>query len=117
MPSLGKNKWLSMFLEMVQADLGEIPWKQLGQDNLTPTERQALRELKEAKQVIIKRSDKGGNIVLMDDEDYEKEAKRLLGDTNTYLKIDHDPFPRVVRELNSKLDDAVEAGLLTKKRV
>lgn len=51
----------------------------------------------------------------MDDIYYEAEAKHLLGDTNTYHKLDYDPFPRVVQELNSKLDDAVEAGLLTKR--
>lgn len=99
---------------MVILSLG-ITWKHVGHDNLTQIERQALKELKGAKNVIIKRSDKGGNVILMDDSVYEKEAKRLLGDTNTYRRLDGNPFPKLVQNLNSKLDDAMEGGLLTKR--
>lgn len=104
-----------MFLEVVQTDLSGISWKYQGHDNLTQDERQALIELKEAKHTVIKRSDKGDNVVLMDDTNYEVEVKRLLSDQNTYRRLDVDPFPRVVHELNSKLDDAMEAGLLMKR--
>lgn len=39
------------------------------QDNLSQSEHQALKELKEANNLTIKRSNKGGNVVLMDDKD------------------------------------------------
>lgn len=48
MPSLNKNRWLNIFLEMVQKDLEEIPWKIKNRDNLFQIERKALKELKEA---------------------------------------------------------------------
>lgn len=51
----------------------------------------------------------------MDEKPYETEAKRLLGDPMTYKRLDYDPFPEVVRELNRKLDGARDVGLLNKR--
>lgn len=36
--------------------------------------------------VIIRRADKGGSLVIQNKDDYIAEARRLLGDTNTYIK-------------------------------
>lgn len=52
MPPLSKNRWLYMFLEMVQADLEKINWTQKCKDNLKD-ERMALTDLKEAKNVVF----------------------------------------------------------------
>lgn len=86
MSPLNKNRWLSLFLDMIQTDLSKIDWSIKSEDNLSPAERKAIRELSEAPQLVIKRSDKGGNVVLLDERDYEKEVFRLLGDTTTYKK-------------------------------
>lgn len=99
---------------MVQKDLEEITWNPKKLDNLSLSERQALKELKEAKNLTIKKSDKGGNVVLLDDDKYEAEVRRLLSDPDTYSKVERNPFPKVVKALNSILDDAKETGLLTK---
>lgn len=74
MPPLGKNKWLSVFLNQIQTDLHQIDWSNKGRDNITKEEeeRRAIKELTQAKDIILKRSDKGGNVVLMDAEKYEK---------------------------------------------
>lgn len=60
-----------------------------------------------------KKSDKGGNVVLLNQQHYEKETKRLLNDQTTYQKLDHNSFPVVVNELNRKLLEAKDEGLLT----
>lgn len=83
MPPLGKNKWLSLFLDIVRTDLNdinEVDWTQRGFDNLLTSEQWTLRELQEARHVVKKRSDKGGNVMLMDGKLYEGEVKRLLRD-------------------------------------
>lgn len=44
-----------------------------------------------------------------------KEVKQLLGDMTMYTKLDHNPFPDVVCELNERLNGAKEVGLLSKR--
>lgn len=44
-----------------------------------------------------------------------KEAKRLLNDQTTYEKLDSNPFPALVSELNRTLMDAKDEGLLTNR--
>lgn len=42
MPPLNKNRWLSLFLDMVQTDLSKIDWSIKSEDNLSPAERKAI---------------------------------------------------------------------------
>lgn len=65
MPQFRKNKWLSLFLEMVQMDLKSIKWDGHLKDSLSREERKAIKELREARGLIIKRSDMGVNVVLL----------------------------------------------------
>lgn len=51
----------------------------------------------------------------MDDTFYETEAKRLLGDPMTYKKLDRDPFPELIQNLNGMLIEAREAGVLSRR--
>lgn len=53
--------------------------------------------------------------VLLNQKDYEKEAKRLLNDQTTYVKLDSNPFPALVLELNKKLMEAKNEGLLSNR--
>lgn len=56
--------------------------------NLTPDEIQALKELMDNKQVVIKPADKGSKVVIMDRTQYLWEGYRQLSDTKYYLKLD-----------------------------
>lgn len=47
-------------------------------DNLSCDERKALRELRNADKIVIKQSDKGGNVVLLSLDLYEKEKRRYV---------------------------------------
>lgn len=60
---------------------------------------------------------KGGNVVLLSEQDYEQEIIRQLGDQLTYLKVMSNPFPWIVSSLNFKLQLAFKAQLLTRKEL
>lgn len=68
MPPFPKNGWLGVFLDLAQDDLTKVNWQRGRKDNLDPEQHQALRELKEAPNLVIKKSDKGGNVVLLSTE-------------------------------------------------
>lgn len=54
-------------------------------DNLTHGERQAVAELKQLPNIIIKRADKGSAVVLQDKKDYVQEALRQLNNREHYI--------------------------------
>lgn len=88
-----KNKWLQIFLDLVQPDLEKVNWTQKISVNLTADERRALNDLQKRKDIIIKMSDKDGNVVLLNQQHYKKEEKCLLNDKSTYVRLDRNPFP------------------------
>ena len=56
-------------------------------NNLTSKERQALCDLKNDKNIVIKGSDKGSAVVVWDREDYIKETEKQLGDSDVYEEV------------------------------
>ena len=60
------------------------------QDNLTVTERQAIGQLKQRQDIIIKPADKGSGTVVMDKTWYIDECNRQLTDTKFYQHLDED---------------------------
>ena len=56
-------------------------------NNMSKNESQALKKLGRRKDIIIKPADKGGATVIMNVEDYVKEAQRQLKDTNYYRHV------------------------------
>lgn len=95
MPQFRKNKWLEVFLDLV--------WKNNIVDNLSCNERKAIKELRNAGEIVIKQSDKEGNVVLISVDMYEKEVRRLLSDESTYRKLDYNPFKPLVKLINDRL--------------
>ena len=58
--------------------------------NLTNKQYQLLQNLQNNNSIVIKKADKGSNIIIMDREFYVKEAMRQLTDTKFYKRIDKD---------------------------
>ena len=58
--------------------------------NLTNKEYHLLEELQKNNSIVIKKADKGSNIVIMDREFYVKEAMRQLTDKKFYKKCEKD---------------------------
>lgn len=74
-------------------------------DNLSQSERQALKELKSAKDIIIKKADKGNTLVIMDTKFYRD--KLVLSDhleTATYSKTPQDADKKVYKEVKKLVE-------------
>lgn len=71
--------------------------------------------LKQNQDVIIRRADKGGSLVIQNKDEYIAEARRLLGDTDTYTKLMKDPTVEYTKELKTLLSEALLEEVLTKK--
>lgn len=113
MPPIYKHHWMKIFLDLVKDDLHRLDWSSRGLDNLSSDERKAMHEV--VRDLIIKSSDKGGNVVLLSSDMYEKEIFKQLSDTSTCKRLTSNPLPILVVILNQKLLLAHKANLLTKK--
>ena len=71
--------------------------------NLTKDEQQALKRLKNDKNIVILPADKGRVTVVMDKTDYYDKMDALVNDKQTYELLKRDPTPALQRKLNNYL--------------
>ena len=93
---------------MVGALRSSVPPK----DNLTKSERAAIKSLKSDENIVILLADKGRCTVVLDLTDYEAKAKQLLDDTDTYQKLKKDPTKKFKNQLLEVLKRLKREGKL-----
>ena len=76
----------------------------LNRRNLTIKQFKALTDLKENKSIMIKKADKGSNVVIQNVDDYIKEGLKQLGDEKFYEKLDYDPTEEFRNKINKELE-------------
>ena len=81
--------------------------------NTTKKERQALKDLRSNKDIVIVQADKGNATVIMNTDDYEKKALAILRNA-PFTKLQRDPTKKTERELNERLRSFLTQGNLTK---
>ncbi|CAJ0955116.1 unnamed protein product [Ranitomeya imitator] len=113
-PPLNLYPNIELFVKMVSNELQKIS-STLRNDNLTKSQRKALKELKGLKQLVIKPADKGGNVVVWPTKQYEKEALRQLRDPVCYKRLTYNPTSIYLDELQEILEQAFVNGTITKQ--
>ena len=84
--------------------------------NLTSKERQALYDLREDKNIVIKGADKGSAAVVWDREDYIKEAEKQLEDSDVYEEVPDDPEP-LISTIHRTIEKIRKRGDLKKETI
>nr|VZI39749.1 unnamed protein product [Spirometra erinaceieuropaei] len=80
---------------------------------LSKVERDALRELKADKDLVIVPPDKGRATVVLDRTDYLQKAKGLLEDRQFYVPCATNPLKALTREINATLLALENSGAIT----
>ncbi|BHF79180.1 hypothetical protein SprV_0602229900 [Sparganum proliferum] len=80
---------------------------------LSKVERDALRELKADKDLVIVPADKGRSTVVPDRTDYLQKAKGLLEDRQFYVPCTTNPVKALTREINATLLALENSGAIT----
>nr|VZI32338.1 unnamed protein product [Spirometra erinaceieuropaei] len=80
---------------------------------LSKVERDALRELKVDKDLVIVPADKGRSTVVLDRTDYLQKAKGLLEDRQFYVPCATNPVKALTREINATLLALENSGAIT----
>ncbi len=76
---------LETFIDMNEIQLSKVISRKNKPQNIMKEERQGLRELAMRDDIVVKKADKGSNIVIMRRDDYVAKGLKQLSDTKYYL--------------------------------
>ncbi len=83
--------------------------------NLTKGQRKALESLRSNNHIVIKKADKGSNVVIMDTDKYIQEGVRQLGDDKFYVQRDEDLTTEHRLKVQQVLDNMLDNKEITEK--
>ena len=106
---------INAYMDAVKDEVKNWSKKKPTRDNLTKSEREALNNLKNRTDIVIKPADKGGALVIMNSKDYLKEGLRQLNDTNYYQKLNKDPTEDHEKLINNTIDDLVSENAINEE--
>ncbi|OCT76221.1 hypothetical protein XELAEV_18031422mg [Xenopus laevis] len=111
-----ENVSIEMFEKLVVSEV-KHSWEmsKKKQSNMTKADWHVLKSLKKNTEIIIKKADKGGAIVVMDKDAYITEAMNPLQVTDHYEMINYDPVWEVKKLVDHTVLDAEINGVITKE--
>jgi len=110
------NIYINKFVRELNIQLLDTRKDKIKQ-NVSQAESIALNNLKSNKDIVIKKADKGGNIVVMDRYAYVEKVTEMLKDVNTYLEIELDLTNDIHNTANALVRDRVLAkGTINNKQ-
>ncbi|XP_075450419.1 uncharacterized protein LOC142491563 [Ascaphus truei] len=99
-----KNSSVSVFMNLIKHDVKQHFKKHHYTNyNLTIAQKEALKTLRENSNIIFKKADKGGALVVQDYSVYKTEVLRQLENQECYIKLDMDPTVRYQTEIRGIL--------------
>ncbi|CAJ0965350.1 unnamed protein product [Ranitomeya imitator] len=104
--------------ECTEEDLIELKKKSScnhNRPNLSKLERKALEEIRGNQDLMVRRADKGGAVVLLNAGLYVQQNMVMLNNSNTYRRLQHDPTELFKKKLKHLLSEGFAIGALDKK--
>ncbi len=119
-PHSNLNPSIITYSNLVEKDLSLICKKALHDNknkklNLSNAELKCLNELEQKKDIVIRSADKGGSIVVMSFDQYNKSILSQLTDNNCYTPLSRNPAEEYKTEINMILEAGLSRGWITKQ--
>ena len=116
-PDKNREPALDLFIHLITKDILNTKPLKIA-DNLTKQEREALENLTERNDIVIKPADKGKATVIMDTEKYKAECFRQLNNPKFYKQLPKDITHQVEDRIHIRLkrlliDDEIEEDTYT----
>ena len=110
-PPDGRNQFIDSFVSTVQSHLDNFLSSLQNdstasdtQHNLSKSSRKAIRDLRNRDDIIIRRADKGGAVVVLDTTCYISEAETQLSNEMFYKEVEEDPTSAFKCELGNLIN-------------
>ena len=111
-----KEAAIEVYMNSLVEELLKIEIPKDKYNNVTSKERQALCDLKNDKNIVIKGSDKGSAVVVWDREDYIKETEKQLGDSDVFEEVPDYPEP-LISSIHRTIEKIRKIGDLKKETI
>ncbi|XP_067660266.1 uncharacterized protein [Haliotis asinina] len=84
--------------------------------NLTSSDRQAIKQLKEDRDIVVVPADKGRTTVVLDRPHFHSMVGSMLQDTSTYKKLQKDPTAKLNRQHKAHLKTLCDKPIMPGQR-
>ena len=101
---------LENYISLTKLELFYLPVRKF-RDNISKKERQSITNLKRNKQLIIKKADKNGNVVVLDKDNDLSEGYLQLNMPH-YEQIENHNLENLQTELNKYINNIIYTSLL-----
>ncbi|XP_065652814.1 uncharacterized protein LOC136080132 [Hydra vulgaris] len=78
-------------------------------------EYKAIKKLKKGHSIIIKKTEKGGGICVLDKKEYENKINIMLEDKSTYEDLKEDPTSCITNKVLREIEDMRRSMIITKR--
>ena len=109
---LTDNQALENIVHGLKMRLASIQYER---DNLSYGERKALTDLMSRTGIVTNKADKGSTIVVIDIDDYIRNALDHLADQSVYQQLASDTTGDIKQMISKKLDKLMRSGMLSKE--
>lgn len=110
------HKSLDTFEKLVKQDLSKIKFQHKPKRyTLTEKEFGILKAIANNPSITCQKADKGGALVILDTEHYNKEMISHLNDVNTYGKLENDPTKEFMETLRTIINKAHDQGTINER--
>ena len=113
-PDEGRNRWLDQYTIEDKDDI----MKNLKRDfknNMTKQEAKAMNDLLNDDTIILRPSDKGSGIVIMDADKYKDEIESDLNENTTYKQIDDRVILKTGNNIKKLIEEMYERNSISKE--
>ena len=108
-PPEGKFTAIDHYVDRCRRAVDALDFKtKTRHNNLPPSEKQALLDLNQRDDIVIKPADKGGAVVVWLRPLYDAEAHKQLSDGRFYERLDHDPVKEYQQVIKSAVKQMIE---------
>ena len=94
-PPSGRDVYLDFYIEAISQEILHAEPKTKLHSNISKAEFASLKDLARDDSIVLKKADKSGSIVIMNNCDYIAEVERQLHNSDYYEKLESDPYEEV----------------------
>lgn len=113
-PTLSTNSNVLAFVKLTCSEIWKVNTSCNRQYNLLEAKREALQSLAANSTITIKPSDKGDNIVIINNEYYVEMCNKILSNKQPYCKVSPTKIEKFHQEFYSLVDETYAANILSK---
>ena len=114
-PFSNLNPAIVTFGQLIDNDISRMLDKRVHvKTNLSDIERKAIQSLEKRRNLVLRGSDKGGSLVAMSYEQYDRGIKALLNDTECYVRLDSNPMDSKA-DIDAYIVSAFDKGWITEQ--